>query len=186
MVESRGWLRIEPCCMMMYCDICYDLREWESVMNNETSITELELMSSQREVETLHAFFAAWYNGELENGEGEFARFAEVMGEGFHMITPRGDVFDRVQVLGFVREGWRQFDAGDEFAIEIRNFRVMERLSDEVIVVLYEEWQTEVGFVDEEGRVRSRGRLSAAGLARDESMVNGWRWLFVHEVWLPE
>ncbi len=171
---------------VLYFVVCHEDQEREIIMNNDTSFTDKELVSAQREVEGLHAFFAAWYNGEMEKSEDLFARFRDVMDDEFHMITPRGDVFDRGQVLGFVRGGWGQFEAGDGFAIEIRDFRVMRRLSDEVIMVLYEEWQTEVGFVDEEGRVRSRGRLSAAGLARDEGMVNGWRWLFVHEVWLPE
>lgn len=155
-------------------------------MTNIEPVTDSESLSAKREIEDLHAFFTEWYNGTIVNTDDIYQRFSRVMDENFHMITPNADVLDREKVLRFVREGWGQFNKQDEFAIEIRNFRVMRRISQNTILVLYEEWQTEPGRLDTEGRITLRGRLSAAGLRADERMVNGWAWLFVHEVWLPE
>ena len=155
-------------------------------MKNIEPVTEMESSTAKREIEELHAFFTEWYNGEGDGSEETFRRFSGVMDDDFHMITPNADVYDRDRVLGFVRDGWGQFKKADGFAIEIRNFRVMRRMSQDTLLVLYEEWQSEPGRLDSEGRVTFRGRLSVAGLRADEGKVNGWAWLFVHEVWLPE
>jgi hypothetical protein len=128
----------------------------------------------QTEVERLHRFFQEWFNGELDDTDAVFAAFESALAEGFHIITPDGQVLSRAEILAMVRGfrgGWQNS------RIWIKECKLRAELGP-VALVTYEEWQDVAGEV--------KGRLSSAlfdlGDGRDDSL----RWLHVHETWLPE
>ncbi|MHC4949005.1 MAG: DUF4440 domain-containing protein [Planctomycetota bacterium] len=125
------------------------------------------------EVEQLHAFFQAWFRGELPPDDEEaFARFADVLAPAFTMIDPAGRAGDRAATLAAVRSG---HGAEPGMTIGIRDHR--HRLSGgDLSLVTYEEWQTRGGV--------TRGRVSSALFRANDATPNGVEWLHVHETWL--
>ena len=123
------------------------------------------------EVEQLHAFFQAWFRGELPPDDEAFARFADVLAPTFTMIGPTARAGDRAATLAAVRSG---HGAEQDMTIEIRDHR--HRLSaGDVSLVTYEEWQTRGG--------QTRGRISSVLFRERDGLPNGLEWLHVHETW---
>ena len=124
------------------------------------------------EVLELHRFFQDWFNAVLE--PDGFSRFADVMADGFVIVTPEG----RLRDLGELSDGLRRAHGAwkGEGRIWIEDVR-LHRVEGDVAVVTYEEWQ------DVRGEIK--GRLSTALFRRREGIPNGVEWLHVHEVWLP-
>lgn len=144
----------------------------------ERTMTEPSLEKRcEKEVHELHQFFQEWFSGDLENTDDAFARFSDVMDEGFVIISPSGQMSERAPLVAALRgahDRWSESGAGK---IWIENFRVHRLLAD-AAVVTYEEWQTSAG--------ETRGRLSTAVFGPEEGTPNGVVWLHLHEVWLPE
>ena len=130
----------------------------------------------EREIVELHAFFEAWFRGELPATATALERFEGVLAADFSIIGPAGLELDRAGVLELVR-GAHGSRSDSDFAIWIDNVRLRDR-DERSCLVTYEEWQQL-----EEG---PRGRVSTALLEVGEGPPNGLLWKHVQETWLPE
>ncbi len=128
----------------------------------------------QLEIVGLHRFFEQWFKGELSETDESFSRFADVMAEGFEIISPAGRAMKRDVILDAVRAGHGK---EHESKIWIENHRHLLTHGD-LSLVTYEEWQ---GTGD-----KKRGKLSTSLLRITENTPNNLQWLHVHETWLPE
>ena len=124
-----------------------------------------------REVRELHAFFEAWFNGELPADEAAFARCADALAPEFVIVPPGGGALDRSALLAAVRAGY----GSGPLRIQVTD-PLVHALTDDLFAVCYEEWQ-------EQGGLR-RGRASRAVLRPRPGAPNGVEWLRVDEVWL--
>ena len=124
------------------------------------------------EVLELHRFFQRWFLGELAKTNVEFGRFAEVMAEGFAIVSPRGTLTEREALAEGLKAAHGSWKAG---RIWIENLKV-RRVAGESALVTYEEWQ--------QTGADPRGRLSSAWFRRRAGLPNGVEWLHVHETWL--
>lgn len=129
----------------------------------------------RKEVEELHAFFQAWFNGSVDNSDETYARVTDVLGEGFLIISPSGNLKERDELVEALRRSYKP-EGTEPIHIQIDSFRIRQRL-DDVVVVTYVEWQ-------QRGEDR-RGRLTTAVLRQRAGTPNGFEWLHVHETWLP-
>jgi len=91
----------------------------------------------EREVESLHAFFGAWYRGELP--PERFARVETVLAPSFERVAPDGTIQDRETVLAGVEAA--RGERTEAFEIEIEGFEVIDR-TDRRTLVRYVERQT--------------------------------------------
>jgi len=131
----------------------------------------------RKEVVELHAFFEAWFLGELPSTDATFERFAGVLAEEFVLVSPAGVGRSRSEVLDGVRSGYGS--AGVDDAPEMKVFTREERartVGDGLFLVTYEEWQSEDG--------QERGRVSSALLRAKPGTPNGVEWIHLHETWL--
>ncbi len=124
------------------------------------------------EVVDLHRFFVDWFV-EARAGTVDFSRFERVMGEGFSMIAPSGQILDRNAVVDHVRDSRASCDDG--FAISIEDIRPGWQTAD-TIVVLYVEVQLRAG--------KHSRRQSSAVFTTSSSAPNGVEWRHLHETWL--
>jgi len=129
----------------------------------------------EREIRSLHDFFAGWYTGEL--GDDAFDRFEDALASPFEMVTPDGEVLKRDDILGYVRA---ERDTHDDFGIEIRNVETLDAHAGRALL-RYEEWQTPGGNQKE-----TEGRLSTALFGVSKSAQEGVEWLHLHETWLEK
>ena len=125
----------------------------------------------EREVESLHAFFGAWYRGELSSER--FARVETALAPSFERVTPDGTIQDRETVLAGVEAARDEHTKA--FEIEIENFEMIDR-TDGRALVRYVERQTP-------GDDRLSAALFDAGTP--ESGTEGQpSWLYLQETWL--
>jgi hypothetical protein len=132
----------------------------------------------QREVVELHGFLVGWMTGAAPRSAAVFARFADVLADGFVLISPRGEITERralLRELESVHGAHRADDHG--FRVEVREFR-HRRTEAGVCLVTYEEWQHLSGT--------ATGRLSSAWFRARSDTPHGVEWLHVHETWLPD
>src|SRR5262245_45486331 len=103
---------------------------------------DLSLFSrASAEVVDLHRFFVDWFDRQ-RCGRADFSRFESVMGEGFSMVVPSGQLLDRDAVLGYVKASRATLDG--DFTIAIEDIRPAWQAGD-VIVVTYVEAQQRAG-----------------------------------------
>jgi hypothetical protein len=126
------------------------------------------------EIEDLHNFFVAWFNGHLPQTDAAFARFADVMAPGFTIVDPSGTIQDRESLLAGLHAA---HNARPGIRIWIESVRIRQH-TDDLIVATYEEWQQ---LPDQS----PRGRISTVILRAADNTPNGLVWLHVHETWLP-
>lgn len=127
----------------------------------------------EREVVELHRVIEGWLAGRLSRSSQAFAAFADLLAEDFTVLPPDGTVVSRENVLyGF--EGAHGALPG--VAVEIRAFRFIDSGA-EIGVARFEEWQQHVS--------NSNARASLVAMRRDPIARHGWRWLALHEAWLP-
>lgn len=136
-------------------------------------MTALTAAACRQEVEALHDFFAAWFQGQLPATEANFARFAGAMHPDFHIIAPSGELTALPELAARLRTAHGRQPT---IAIWTTNHRCHFQFGDQALVS-YEEWQSN-------GATRT-GRLSTALLQLDATAPAGIRWLHVHETWLP-
>ena len=75
------------------------------------------------EVEALHDFFTAWFNGALPRTDEVFAQgLGDHLHQSFEMMQPSGAVFDHDGTLSGLRQAW---GANPDFRIEIRDLRIL-------------------------------------------------------------
>jgi hypothetical protein len=132
----------------------------------------------QREVVELHSFLAHWMTGAVPRSAAVFARFADVLADGFTLISPRGAITARRPLLRELEAAHGVHRAeGLGFRIELRDFR-HRRTEGPLCLVTYEEWQH---LSD-----TARGRVSSAWFRARSDTPHGVEWLHVHETWLPD
>lgn len=125
----------------------------------------------EREIIELHEFFQSWYRGETR----DFSRVEQALHPDFNLISPKGVVRTREQLLQEIHRGGGG-RAGADFEIWITNCtcRVVEF---GLALMTYEEWQR----LDD----RKAGRLSSALFRVKAETPNGVEWMHLHETWLP-
>jgi len=128
------------------------------------------------EIHELHQFFEDWFTARLDATEESFRRFADVLADGFEIVSPEGRKLDRDEILSAVR-GTHGMHAAVPFRIWVDDV-VTRDLGGGLLLATYEEWQS-VGQ-------RTRGRLSTAIFRPREGAPHGLEWVHVHEVWLAD
>ncbi|MFT7464137.1 MAG: hypothetical protein ACI9EF_002486 [Pseudohongiellaceae bacterium] len=128
------------------------------------------------EIADLHGFFADWFVGRIPNDAATFARCADVMARGFHIVSPSGIKTERDELLDSLRQAHNSNVSG-ELRIWTKSLTVRS-LTETLALAHYEEWQS--------GHHESRGRISSALLRAKPSAPHGVEWLSVHETWLPD
>jgi hypothetical protein len=124
-----------------------------------------------REIEELHAAFAAWMGP--GGGPELFARFESAFAPEFTMVGPGGKRLDRAGVLAMLNANRAAFGAGFGIAIEAA---VPLAHGADFICVGYDEIQT--------GRPGPLQRRASAVFRPVQAAPNGLRWLAVHETWI--
>ncbi|NKB35579.1 MAG: hypothetical protein GKR93_00230 [Gammaproteobacteria bacterium] len=124
------------------------------------------------EVEELHQFFVDWFNGKAD--QSVFDEFTSRFDSKVHYIGPGGALLDQTALTGFLA-GARGI--ASDFRIAIRDVKVLHQ-SDSHIIATYTEWQRHAVFSD---RPES-GRRTTVVLSKSKP----FRWLHIHETWLPE
>jgi len=135
----------------------------------------MDTANYQREIIELHQFFTDWFAGRLSQSEVHFARFSQVIADGFALITPDGVLIERDTLQDRIFAGYGQ---RPDFHVWIKNPQIRHR-QDDIIVVTYEEWQR----TSEGGQT---ARLSTAIFRENDNTPNGLEWLHVHETWLSQ
>lgn len=125
------------------------------------------------EICQLHDFFGAWFTGALANTDENFARFADVMAEGFAIISPSGKLTERPTLLTGLRAAH-----GRQPGIRIwTQHHQLRHQAGDLALLTYEEWQmTAAG--------ETTARLSTVLFQAQAGAPNGVAWLHVHETWL--
>lgn len=121
-----------------------------------------------------HDFFQAWFSGMLANTDTNFARFADVMAEGFAIISPAGNLSERPALLTGLRAA-HQRQPG--IRIWTQNHQLRHQVGD-LTLLTYEEWQ--------ESAAGTTARLSTVLFQAQAGSPNGVMWLYVHETWLQQ
>ena len=135
------------------------------------------------EIESLHSFFVEWFTGNIPGDNAAYreqcrARFDDNM----VLIPPGGQVLDVSEVDRMIVEA---HGASPGFRIRIRNVqcRFQWHATDghEYALATYEEWQRHA----RNSTPPDNGRLSTVLVRRDADTPGGFRWLHIHETWLP-
>jgi len=126
-----------------------------------------------QEVTELHQFFQDWFNGDLENTDTAFSRFAQVMAPQFEIVGPDGKTTAREKLLPLLR-GLHASRRAQSFRIEIKNVR-SHSLGSGLYLVSYEEWQ----YSGDE----TRHWQSSAIMRVSEGTPNRLAWEHVHETY---
>ena len=95
-------------------------------------------------------------SGECPQADHAFDRFASVMADEFHIVSPTGRLMQRDMIVEAVRSAYRT----DSIKIWIKNHTHRFTIGD-VALVTYEEWQTKGDETRGRGRVGRRGRPGA-------------------------
>ncbi len=130
-----------------------------------------------REAVELHDFFRDWLTGALPRTPAAFGRFRAAMGDGLLVISPRGTVSARDDILAeFEGLHGQLADKAGRFEITVKNVQCLRSLGD-ALLCTYEEWHRLEG--------ESSARLTTVLYGRNPDAPLGVEWLHVHETWLP-
>lgn len=128
---------------------------------------------AEREVVALHRFFEAWLSGRMAQSADEFARFAEVVNEGFAIISPHGRVTQQDELMQLVYNG---HGSRPNLRIWVEDFQ-LRRQDGRIALATYEEWQ-------QLGDDAPTARISTVLFLINHDMPNDLEWLHVHETWM--
>ncbi len=134
-------------------------RVWSMDMNEQCQI----------EIVELHQFFVGWFHGRSD--EHGLERFANVLAPEFQIISPRGVVNTKDEVLASFSQAQGQIP---DMKIWIENI-ACRMARDDLAVMTYEEWQA----TGEE----TTCRLATAIFVPAPDVFRGVAWLHVHETW---
>lgn len=134
----------------------------------------MDFVLAEREVIELHQFFEDWFTGKLEPTDANFARFADVMGSDFVIVTPAGRTIPRSTLLQGLKNA---HNSQPNIRIWIENF-VWQGQAGEFGWATYEEWQEKDGDVT--------GRVSTVLFQQNSQTPNQLMWQHVHETWLAK
>lgn len=128
----------------------------------------------EKEIVDLHQFFQDWMTGTIEQNRENFNRVTETIGKGFYLVTPSGELIQRMQILDSIYKGSR---SRADFRMWIENTKIRHTLGD-VTVATYEEWQ------EWTATAKITARLTTVVFTQSSNAVNGVLWQAVHETWL--
>ena len=131
----------------------------------------------RQEVAGLHQFFQDWSAGVLPDDDASYARFSDAMGEGFEIVGPQGQRSDLAVLVDGLRGA--HGTAKDAPARIWTRAETSREVGEGLWIATYEEWHESRGSAP-------TGRLSTALLREDSSAPGGFKWLHVHETWLPD
>jgi hypothetical protein len=121
------------------------------------------------EITELHEFFQNWFTGTVP--ETAFSRFSNVMNENFKIISPRGDLTNRADLIKLLKNGYRR---NPNISISVSDISV-EMLSENTFLAIYEEHQ--------KSNNEFTSRISSALFTPNTNSPNNYNWLHVHETW---
>lgn len=124
------------------------------------------------EIEEVHRFFVDWFNGTADRAALDLV-FAPRLDNGFNIIAPDGTRTGYADLMAHFRGS---HGVNSQIQIAIRDVEIRFELEHHVLAT-YSEWQTGAHAHD-----RSRNaRISTLLVTRKQP----FRWLHVHETWLP-
>lgn len=126
----------------------------------------------RREIEDMHALFVDWVGGTAAETALD-DRFVTAMDEGLTFVSPEGREQNRDDLTAGLRAA---YGANPAFRIAIRDVKILRKIG-ELMLVSYTEWQRGTS-----GARAENGRISTLLISR----AAPFRWLHVHETWLPE
>lgn len=127
----------------------------------------------RKEVEELHRFFVDWFTGRAEKSALNTVLLS-ALDEDLLFISPDGHRLVRDTLLDGFRAGYGK---NPDFRIAIRDVKVLRDLGDHVLVT-YTEWQRGSRASGQS----ENARVASVVMTRERP----FRWLSVHETWLPE
>lgn len=148
----------------------------------------MSLEDCETEIVRLHDFFVDWFTGQVPDSDEEFQRVQGALMENFHLVAPSGTMMPREKLLVGLKTAYASRPHG-LFGIAIKNVQVLhhsigDNNNNSMWVVSYEEWQTADGT--------ETARLSTVCLQESKSNSDGagynngmFRWIHVHETWMP-
>ncbi len=132
----------------------------------------------EAEVIGLHRFLEEWFTGALPATAEAIDCIRGVMAEGFAIISPRGVVTGREEMIAELERAHGAFAGADQgFRIWVADVHLRHDLGDTALVT-YAEYQELSG--------ETTGRRASALLRRKDGTPNGVEWLHLHETWLPD
>lgn len=129
--------------------------------------------AAAREIEELHAVFAAWLGDAGRRDAGLFARIEAALAPDFAMVVPDGRRLARAKVLAALAAG--EGAHGPGFAIRIENVALVAEAPG-LVAAIYDEVQS--------GMTGPSHRRSTALFRAAPDGPNGLRWAAVHETWI--
>ena len=125
----------------------------------------LDLIS--KEITELHEFFQNYFSGSIE--QSEIKRLENVIDEEFLLITPTAKYLDRSSLLEVISSSYGKSSSK---RIWVENIKIKCELNDHLLVT-YEECQLDNDI--------SSCRISSTIFKSDETAVNNYKWLHLHE-----
>ena len=125
------------------------------------------------EVEYLHRFFVDWFSGTVDEKEVDRVLVPRLDDETFY-VTPDGHRLGGPDLVAMFRHA---HGTNPDFRIEIRDVKIMRTFGD-YLLVTYTEWQKGARASENP----DNARVTTVLLERTQP----FRWLHIHETWLPE
>jgi hypothetical protein len=121
------------------------------------------------EIESLHAWFGAWFRGEIE--DNTFRRFTDSLAPSFVMFDPSGTVREREEVVATI--------------LGLRGARTVDIWVTDLHAVWAEKDLALVRYLEHQRSATGETvRRSTASFRRMDEAASGVQWLHVHETWL--
>jgi|AntRauTorcE11897_2_1112592.scaffolds.fasta_scaffold10438_5 hypothetical protein len=134
--------------------------------------------SCKTEIIELHQFFEDWFCGRISDTHETFKRLEQSLAAEFEMITPGADIIPREKLLKQLRSMNGAYKSEDKpSAIWVKHIEG-RRITHELCLMRYEEWQ------GDDNQTNPKGRLSSALFRRTEETPNSVEWVHLHEVWI--
>lgn len=171
MIRNRSFKTGLWVSLMLFASICFAEHRVSEIDGQPGTVINLE-SEVRQEIEEMHQFFVGWFNGKVE--QSVFDKFMSRFDNTVKYIDADGSLHDRTALVGFLG-GAR--GTGSDFRIAIRDVKV-RHLSDSYVIATYTEWQRQA---TSSGRKES-ARLTTLVLSRTKP----FRWMHIHETWLPE
>jgi hypothetical protein len=143
-------------------------------MNKKRRIHSFDFLHIEAEITQLHAFFQQWFNGEMAPTEENFSRLRNVLAEGFQLVSPDGNLLERLPLLDGLFQAHGSREGMEIWIEEVSVLHWFDRLA----LATYQEWQKLDGQVT--------ARLSSVLFRDKEDAPNRIEWLHVHETWLDQ
>ncbi len=125
------------------------------------------------EIEDLHAFFEAWFNGSIDQDQLDF-RFLSHMSDDMVFVSTGGRTLGKADFRAAFQ---KSYGCNPKIRIQVRDVQIEHRIGTTALVT-YTEWQTGAG----PDQTTKTGRISSALMDVQPSIL----WHHIHETWLPD